>query len=71
MGGVWALLVAWAGLRSGLLGRGLCRLGLVVAAAGALTVVPAVADPAAATFGLGFVAWFTWAGVQLRRPART
>lgn len=66
VGGLWVLLVAWAGLSSGRLGRGLCRLGLVLGVAGVLTVVPAFA-PAAAIFGLGFIGWFGWAGRTLQR----
>lgn len=67
VGGLWALVVGWAALRTGLLPRGLCRLGLVIGAAGVLTVVPGLAEPSAVLFGLGFIAWFSWAGLVLRR----
>ena len=67
VGGLWALVVGWAALRAKLLPRGLCRLALVVGAAGVLTVVPGLAEPSAALFGLGFIAWFVWAGLVLRR----
>jgi len=67
VGGLWILAVAWAGLRSGRLARGACRLGLVVGVAGVATVIPAFA-PAAAVFGLGTIAWFVWSALELRRP---
>ena len=41
--------------------------GLVVGTAGVLTVVPGLAEPSAVLFGLGFIAWFAWAGLVLRR----
>ncbi len=66
VGALWVLLLSYSALRSGALGRGLCVLGIVVGVAGLATVVPQAAD-AAAVFGLGFIAWYVWAGVTLLR----
>ncbi|OQY98041.1 MAG: hypothetical protein B6D41_02795 [Chloroflexi bacterium UTCFX4] len=58
--GVWYLLVNWAALKSGLLPRGLCWLGLVV---GAVSLVPFLA---LGVLILGAV-WAVWLGVFLWR----
>jgi hypothetical protein len=69
VGAAWVFLIGIAGIRSGALGRGLAGLGLGVGAAGALTLVPPVADAAASVFGLAFIVWFLWATrFMLRRP---
>jgi hypothetical protein len=39
---------------------------VIVGIAGAATLVPQLAD-AAAIFGLGFIAWYVWAGLVLLR----
>lgn len=73
VGGAWVVLVSVAGIRSAALNRYLGALGITVGLAGASTVVPQVAEYAGAVFGLGFIAWFVWAGVSLlhgRRRAR-
>jgi hypothetical protein len=44
-------------------------LGLAVGVAGMATLVPQLAE-AGAIFGLGFIAWFTWAGLVLLRDGR-
>jgi hypothetical protein len=44
-------------------------LGVVVGIAGTVTLVPQWAD-AAAIFGLGFIAWYVWAGLVLLRDNR-
>lgn len=68
VGGVWILLVAW-GWREGV-GRGLRLLGTGIGIAGILTMLPG-SMAAAAAFGLGFIAWFVWAGIVLWRTAPT
>lgn len=68
VGGLWVLLVCLAARPHGLLGRRTCALGVVVGAAGILTVVPAL-EVLAVVFGLGFIAWFVATGLALaRRP---
>jgi hypothetical protein len=66
VGAVWVLLASVAALRSRVLGRGLSVLGVVVGVAGLCTLVPQVED-AASVFGLGFIAWYVWAGLALLR----
>ena len=65
-GGLWILLVSWAALRTGGFPKLLNALGLVIGVAGLLTVVPALYE-AGTVFGLGFTAWFIWAGALLLR----
>lgn len=65
-GGIWILLVSWAALRAGRLPRVLNYLGVVIGAAGLLTIVPAL-DVLGAVFGLGFIVWFVWVGVVMLR----
>lgn len=66
VGALWVLLVSAAAFRSPALPRGLVMLGVVVGTAGTATLVPPLAD-AAAIFGLGFIAWYVWAGLVLLR----
>ena len=65
VGGLWVLLVSMAGLR-GALPKVLNYAGLLVGAAGIVTLVPSLAD-VGAIFGLGIIAWYIWAGVVLVR----
>ncbi|MFZ2015366.1 MAG: hypothetical protein WAV00_16225 [Nocardioides sp.] len=69
VGALWVLLASIAALRSSALPRGLVVLGVVVGVAGTVTLVPQLAE-AAALFGLGFIAWFIWAGLVLLRDDR-
>lgn len=66
VGGIWVLLVSWAGLSSGRLPKALNYLGLVVGAAGMLTTLPPLGE-LAAVFGLGQIVWFAWLGVFMLR----
>lgn len=68
VGGLWVLLVSWAALRGGL-PRALNIAGLLVGAAGIVTLVPPLAE-VGAIFGLGIIAWYLWAGVALLRNNR-
>lgn len=65
VGGLWVLLVSWAALRGGL-PKALNFAGLLVGAAGIVTLVPPLAD-VGAIFGLGIIVWYIWAGVVLVR----
>ena len=65
-GGLWVLLISWAALRTGEFSKLLNYLGVVIGAAGLLTVVPALYE-AGTVFGLGFIVWFVWAGAVLLR----
>ena len=65
VGGLWALLVSWAALR-GALPKALNYVGMLVGAAGIVTVVPPLAD-VGAIFGLGIIAWYIAVGVVMWR----
>jgi hypothetical protein len=69
VGAIWLLLVSTAVLRARTLGRGVGVLGVAVGLAGVATLAPApaAADAATAIFGLGLIAWFVTAGIQLTR----
>lgn len=66
-GGVWALMLSFAGLATGRLPKGLSVLGLVIGVSGLASSVPPLSEPLGAVFGLGFIVWFFWAGVALLR----
>ncbi len=67
LGGLWCLLVSWVALRAGLLAKPLNYLGLLVGAAGILTIVPAFGEIGGAVFGLGQIVWFAWLGIVMLR----
>ncbi len=70
VGGLWVLLLSWAALRSGVLPKALNYFGLLVSAAGLVTVIPALGD-VGAVFGLGSILWFVWVGIVLLRKNST
>ncbi len=65
-GGIWVLLVSWAGLRTDRLPKALNYLGLTIGLAGIVTIVPALSE-GGSVFGMGFIVWFVWAGFVLLR----
>ncbi len=65
IGGLWLLLVSWIGLR-GALPKALGYAGLLIGAAGIVTLVPPLAD-VGAIFGLGIIVWYLGVGVALLR----
>lgn len=69
-GGLWLLLTSWTALQTRMLPKGLNVLGLVVGAAGVLTVFPPL-GALGVVFGLGAVVWFIWVGVVMLRGANT
>ena len=66
VGGLWVLLLSWAGLRGGQLPRALNYFGVVVGAAGLVTLIPALGE-VGMLFGLGSIAWFLWVGIVMLR----
>jgi hypothetical protein len=70
IGGIWVLLVSIAALRAGVFPRTLNYLGLVSAAAGIVTIVPAL-EATGMVFGLGLIVWFSWLGIVLLRDRQT
>jgi hypothetical protein len=68
LGGLWVLLVSVAALRTGGLPKVLNWLGVVIGAAGILSVVPALRD-LGYVFGLLQIVWFVWLGIVMLRTA--
>lgn len=66
LGGIWTLLVSLAALRAGGLPKALNVLGLVVGAAGIITIIPVLTDWTG-LFGLGQIVWLVWLGIVLLR----
>ena len=72
VGGIWVVLLSVAALRNGGLPRAFNIFGLLVGAAGLVTVVPALSEIGGMVFGLTQIVWFAWLGiVLLRRPDET
>lgn len=65
-GGVWILLLSWAGLRTGALPSAFNYLGIVMGVAALATIVPAL-EVVGALFGLGLIVWFIWLGMIMLR----
>jgi hypothetical protein len=73
LGGLWALLVSLAALRAGGLPKGLNIIGLLVGAAGIISLVPGLTDALIGVFGLSQIIWYVWLGIVLLRsnPGKT
>jgi hypothetical protein len=67
LGSLWVLLISWAALRSGGLPKALNYVGVLMAVAGIITVVPAAREVARMIFALGQLVWFAWLGIVLLR----
>jgi hypothetical protein len=67
LGGPLTLLVSLAALRAGGLPKGLNILGLLVGAAGILSIIPGLTEGMVGIFGLGQIIWFVWLGIVLLR----
>ena len=67
LGGLLTLLVSLAALRAGGLPKGLNILGLLVGAAGILSIIPGLTELMAGIFGLGLIIWEVWLGIVLLR----
>lgn len=68
VGALWLLLISWAALRSGEFSRSLSYLGIVVGAAGVVTILPAL-EIFGALFGLGSIVWFVWVGLVMLKAS--
>jgi hypothetical protein len=73
LGGLLALLVSLAALRAGGLPKGLNILGLLVGAAGIISIIPGLTEVMTGVFGLSQIIWFVWLGIVLLRsnPGKT
>lgn len=69
VGGLWVLLISGAALRTGGLPKALNYLGVAIAVAGTLTVVPAL-DVLTDVFGLSQIVWFAWLGIVMLRDTQ-
>jgi hypothetical protein len=67
LGGLWVLLVSVAGLREDGLPKGLNMLGLLVGAAGIVSIIPGMNELMTGVFGLSQIAWYIWLGIVLLR----
>lgn len=65
IGSLWVLLLSCAALRTGGLSKALSCLGLVLSAAGILTLIPA--STGTIFFGLGMIVWSIWMGIVMLR----
>jgi uncharacterized membrane protein YidH (DUF202 family) len=71
VGSIWVLLTSLAALRPGAAPKALGYLGIVMAATGLATVIPAL-EAIGAVFGLGLIIWFAWHGtLMVREPSAT
>jgi len=66
IGGLWALLISWVALSSGVFSKILNYLGLLVGVAGIVTIVPAL-ESLTLVFGVAQIPWFIWIGIILLR----
>jgi hypothetical protein len=66
VGGLWVLLISYAGLRAGQFPKALNWLGVIVGGAGLATALPGLGE-LGAVFGLGLIVWFIWLGIVMLR----
>jgi len=73
LGGLLTLLVSLAALRAGGLPKGLNILGLLVGAAGIISIIPGLTEMMTGVFGLSLIIWLVWLGIVLLRsnPGKT
>lgn len=67
LGGLWVLMVSLAALRAGGLPKGMNFLGLLVGAAGIISLNPGLTETLTGVFGLSQIIWFIWLGIVLLR----
>ena len=70
VGGLWVLLISLAALQSGEFPKALNYLGIVMAIAAFITVIPAL-EMVGVIFGLGLIVWLGWLGVIMYRGIAT
>ena len=69
VGGIWVILLSISALRSGNFSRAFNYLGLVIGAAGVVSVVPALSEISGIIFGLTQIVWFAWLGIAMLRQS--
>lgn len=70
LGGLWALLVSLAALRTGALPKGLGLWGLPVGTLGILSLLPSLTAALTSLFGVVATVWYIWLGVVLLQGNR-
>ncbi len=70
VGGLWVLLISRAAMRTSVLPKALNYIGMLVGAAGVLTIIPGL-DDLTEVFGLGQIIWFLWLGIVMLRTPMT
>jgi hypothetical protein len=70
VGPMWVLLASVAALQTGALPKALNYVGILIAAAGFVTIIPAL-EAVGAVFGLGLIVWLTWLGIVMLRTDPT
>jgi len=69
VGGIWVLLLSILALKGNLLSKPLNFLGLIVGAAGILTIYPL--EIFTEIFGISQIIWFLWLGIfMIRKPSK-
>lgn len=71
VGGIWILIISWVALKSRSLSLVLNTIGIVVGAAGILSIIPVVGEMGSMVFGLGQIVWFLWLGILMLRNSST
>jgi len=66
LGGMFSLLISFAGLQANGLPRGLNYLGILVGAVGIISTIPGLSD-LTGLFGIIQIVWFVWLGLVLLR----
>ncbi len=69
VGGLWMFFLCADTVKSGGLPKGLSVLGLIIGAAGILTIYPA--DILTEIFGIGQIVWFIWLGTFMLRNTKS
>lgn len=67
IGGLMTLLVSLAAFKIGGFPKALNGLGLLVGAAGIISVIPGLTGPMIGVFGVSHIIWFAWLGIVLVR----
>jgi hypothetical protein len=71
VGSLWVLLISIAALRTGVFARLFNYFGLVISAAGILTIIPSMWETTVMIFGPGMIVWSIWLGVALLLDSRS
>lgn len=70
VGGIWILLVTWSAVLAGRFPRALNYVGLMIGAAGVLTVVTAL-EVLGIGFRVGEIVWALWIGIVMFRGSQS